>query len=291
VPRAHDAVAAASTVLGDAVTSELNLCQIEVATVVCHTLDELRDDLSRLRLHLAAACRPVGLAPLAVGTHPWSPWQTQGVDRANQRYASMEDRYQAVARKQVICGCHVHVGVEDPEVRVEVMTWVRPWLPLLLALSANSPYWQDADSGYASYRTQVWQQWPMAGMPPALEGIGSYKALVAGLIRSGAIEDATYLYWYVRPSDRYPTVEFRMCDVCLEPDHAVTLAGLVRALVWTGAAAGSSGAAVDSGAGEDYQLRGAVWWAARYGLEGFLVDPRRGCSVLPPTSSGPRCAV
>jgi carboxylate-amine ligase len=193
----------------------------------------------------------------------------------------MEERYQIVARQQVICGYHVHVTVEDPWMRVDVMNRARPWLPLLLALSANSPFWQDVDSGYASYRTQVWQRWPMAGMPPALDGPDAYDELVDVLVRSGAIDDATHLYWYVRPSARYPTLEFRACDVCLELADAVTLAGLLRALVWACAAPGrtdSSGRTVREwvGSGGDYQLRAAVWRAARYGLEGLLVDPETG---------------
>jgi carboxylate-amine ligase len=275
VPRAAQAVAAASDALGATVTSELNLCQIEVGTVVCQTLDELGADLHRLRRQLATACLPVGLTPVASGTHPWSPWQEQQVDRSHQRYADMEDRYQIVARQQVICGCHVHIGVDDPAVRVEVMNRARPWLPLILALSANSPYWQGADTGYASYRTQVWQRWPMAGMPPVLDGPDAYDDLVTGLVRAGAIEDATHLYWYIRPSAHYPTLEFRVSDVCLEPAQAVTMAGLLRALVWTCAAAGPREIS-GSNVGEDYQLRAAVWQAARYGLEGLLVDPESG---------------
>ena len=283
VPRSAEAVAAATATLGGSVTGELNLCQIEVATAVCTSLDVLGDDLGRLRRRLAAACLPLGLAPLASGTHPFSPWQAQAVDRSNERYASMEDRYQIVARQQVICGCHVHVGVEDPAVRVAVMNRARSWMPLFLALSANSPYWQGTDSGYASYRTQVWQRWPMAGMPPALDGPDAYDGLVAGLVRTGAIEDATHLYWYIRPSARYPTLEFRVCDVCLEPEQAVMLAGLLRALVWTCAAeaceGGSGPATGASVVGADYQLRAAVWNAARYGLEGRLMDPDTGLAA------------
>jgi len=279
VPRARAAVPAASEVLGASVTPELNLCQIEVGTPVCQTLDELGTALTYLRQQLADSCRPLGLLPLASGTHPFSPWQDQAIDRSNDRYAHMEERYQIVARQQVICGYHVHITVEHPAVRVEVMNRARPWLPLLLALSANSPYWQGTDSGYASYRTQVWQRWPMAGMPPSLDGPEAFDELVAGLIRSGSIEDATHLYWYVRPSARYPTLEFRVCDVCLDPGDAVTLAGLLRALVWTCEAASRDGrmpSPAGSSVGDDYQLRASVWRAARYGLEGLLVDPETG---------------
>jgi carboxylate-amine ligase len=291
-PRSRDAVAAAQTVLGDAVTSELNLCQIEIGTPVCQSLDELGRSLERLRQKLAAACRPLGLVTMASGTHPFSRWQDQRVDRSNERYASMEDRYQILARQQVICGLHVHIAVEDPALRIEVMNRARPWLPLFLALSANSPFWQGSDSGYASYRTQVWERWPMAGMPPAFDSVDAYDELVASLIRNGAIDDATHLYWYVRPSVRYPTLEFRVCDVCLESDEAVTLAGLLRALVWVCTAAsrtGSPASTPGSIIGADYLLRAAIWRAARYGLEGSLVDPETG--VAGPASEVIRSAV
>ncbi|MHB1533589.1 MAG: carboxylate-amine ligase [Acidimicrobiales bacterium] len=283
VPRSADAVPAASALLGEAVAPELNLCQIEVGSPVCETLDELEESLRHLRQQVTKACQPLGLIPLATGTHPFSLWQEQGIGGSNERYASMEERYQIVARQQVICGYHAHITVTDPVMRIRVMNRVRPWLPLLLALSANSPFWQGIDSGYASYRTQVWQRWPMAGMPPALEGTDAYDKLVEGLVGSGAIEDATHLYWYVRPSARYPTLEFRVCDVCLDPDDAVTLAGLLRALVWTCAGAEPVAPAA-SRVGEDYHLRAAMWQAARYGLERRLVDPETG-------SAGPSMAV
>ena len=145
----------------------------------------------------------------------------------------MDDAYQIVARQQVICGCHVHVGIADRDLAVAVMNRVRPWLPALLALSANSPYWQGLDTGFASYRLQVWQRWPTSGMPPELADRQEYDELVDDSTTVDAIEDATFLYWYVRPSARYPTLEFRVCDVCLDVDDAVALAGLVRALAWT----------------------------------------------------------
>ena len=127
--------------------------------------------------------------------------------------------YQAVARQQVICGCHVHVGVPDRDVAVSVMNRVRPWLPVLMALSTNSPFWQRLDTGYASYRVQVWRRWPTSGMPPLLADRQAYANPVADLVSIGAIEDAMFLYWFVRPSVRYPTLEFRTSDVCLSVDE------------------------------------------------------------------------
>ena len=153
----------------------------------------------------------------------------------------MEDQYQVVARQQVICGCHVHVGIADPDVAVATMSRVRPWLPVLLALSANSPFWSGTDTGYDSYRLEVWERWPTAGVPPDLADRAAYDEVVDELRTGGAIEDATHLYWYLRPSDRWPTLEFRAMDVCLDVDTAVAVAGLARALVRTEIAAAERG--------------------------------------------------
>jgi carboxylate-amine ligase len=185
----------------------------------------------------------------------------------------MEEAYRIVARQQVICGCHVHVGIPDRDLAIETMNRARPWLPVLLALSANSPFWQQSDTGYASYRLQVWQRWPTSGMPPALASAAAYDDLVAQLQSVEAIEDPTFLYWYVRPSGRYPTLEFRACDVCLDVEDAVTVAGLVRALAWT-----SMREAVDgrpSTCPPIEVLDAAMWRAARYGVDATLVSPTR----------------
>jgi carboxylate-amine ligase len=264
--------------LGDSVTSELNLCQIEVATPVCRTLDEVRHSLATMRHQLATAADEIGCGVAAAGTHPFGLWEDQQVDVSNERYQEMVDKYQIVARQQVICGCHVHVGIADPDLAVEAMTRVRPWLPVLLALSANSPFWQGLDTGYASYRFQVWQRWPTCGMPPALTSHADFEALVRQLQAVGAIEDATFLYWYVRPSSRFPTLEFRPGDVCAQVDDAVALAGLVRALAWTAVAevrAGRNGPEC-----RQEIMDAAMWRASRFGLDETLVSPL-GTTVRP----------
>jgi carboxylate-amine ligase len=271
VPHADQVMPAARRRLGEAVASEVNLCQIEVATPVCRTLDEVRRHLTDLRRELTAAADETGHAVAAAGTHPFGRWEDQRVDVSHDRYQRMVDRYQMIARQQVICGCHVHVGIDDPDLAVAAMTRARPWLPALLALSANSPFWQGVDTGYASYRFQVWQRWPTCGMPPPLATRAEFDFLVQQLEAIDAIEDATFLYWYVRPSSRFPTLEFRPGDVCLQVDDAVALAGLVRALAWTALGEADAGAPPP---GEI--LDAAMWQASRYGLEGSLVSPRQG---------------
>ncbi|MDP8929287.1 MAG: glutamate--cysteine ligase [Actinomycetota bacterium] len=271
VPRSHVVLPYARRALGEAVTSELNLCQIEFDTPVCTTLKEVRYELTRLRSGLRAAAGAAGCGVAAVGTHPFGVWQDQGVDVSRERYRQMEEVYQIVARQQVICGCHVHVGFPDPELAIATMNRARPWLPILLALAANSPFWQAVDSGYASYRLQVWQRWPTLGMPPHLGSMKEFKGLIEELKSIEAIEDPTFIYWYVRPSVRFPTLEFRACDVCASVDDAVVLAGLIRALAWSCAQDVLNARPQEKRRRE--LLEAAMWRAARYGLEGTLVSP------------------
>jgi carboxylate-amine ligase len=269
--RSEALLEAARPSLGDSVTPELNACQIEIASKVCSTLDEVRDDLGRLRRGIVAAGAPLGLSIAAVGTHPFSAWDDQRVNRAHDRYAEMEDRFQIVARQQVICGCHVHVGFDDPELAVASMNRSRSWLPALLALSVNSPFWSGRDTGFMSYRTEVWQRWPTAGFGPVLESRAHFEDLTEELVAIGAIEDASFLYWYMRPSSHYPTLEFRICDVLLTVDDAVAIAGLVRALAWTCRRDAILDRATPWRGAE--AMEAAMWRAARYGVRGDLVHP------------------
>lgn len=276
VPRSHAVLPSARQTLGRDVCSELNLCQIEVGTPVCTTLDEVRAALTRLRGELSAVAADAGCGVVAVGTHPVGKWQDQQVDLSQDRYRRMAEVYQIVARQQVICGCHVHVGIPDRELAVATMNRARAWLPALVALAANSPYWQGGDTGYASYRLQVWQRWPTSGMPPHLDSAADFDGLVDALRSIDAIEDATFIYWYVRPSIRWPTLEFRACDVCPTVDEAVAVAGLCRALAWT------CMDEVRQGQPRNHErqelLEAAMWRAGRYGLESTLVSPTAGAT-------------
>ena len=271
VPRSHLLLPPAQEALGEEVAPELNLCQIEVGTPVCHDLGEVRKHLTRLRRELTRHAEELGLGIAATASHPFTPWQLQQVDLSNERYSRMDDVYQTVAREQVICGCHVHVGMPSRDLAVATMNRVRPWLPVLLALSANSPYWQDDDTGFNSYRLQVWQRWPTSGMPPELSGVRAYDELIAELELVDAIEDATFLYWYARPSARWPTLEFRIADVCMDVEETVAIAGLIRALAWQCSRDAQSG--VHPALPRQEILEAATWRAARYGLDDKLVSP------------------
>lgn len=281
-PTSHLLLPKAKAAVGDEVSPELNLCQIEIGTPVCTSLAEVRHHLERLRSELAAAASQLGLAIAATATHPFSPWEHQRIDTANDRYAQLDDRYQLVARQQVISGCHVHIGIDDPELAIAAQNRVRQWLPVLLALSGNSPFWKGMDTGYDSYRLELWRSWPLSGIPPQFEDRRHYDGMIHTLQSIDAIEDPTFLYWQVRPSVRYPTLEFRVTDVCAEVDDAVALAGLIRGLAWT--ALRDAGAGID-GLPATEVIEAAMWRAARFGVGGLLVSPetltpRPGAAVV-----------
>jgi carboxylate-amine ligase len=270
VPASRAVLARAQPELGEqAVQHELYLAQMEIGTPVCRTLDELRANLTHLRRRVAAAAEASGCRIAAAGTHPFSRWEDQEVT-PTRRYQEFLGGYQQTAREQIMCGCHVHVGIADPEAAIQTMNRVQAWLAPLLALAGNSPFWLGADTGYASYRTQLWRRWPTADSAGTFASRADYDELVASLVRVGMIEDATHIWWDVRPSAKYPTIEFRVSDVATSVDEAVMVAGLARALARTCHAEAVRGDPAPSPRPE--LLRAARWRAARHGLAGELVD-------------------
>ncbi|GAA3382506.1 hypothetical protein GCM10017750_49050 [Streptomyces racemochromogenes] len=173
--------------------------------------------------------------------------------------------------EQLICGMHVHVGIPDRETAVAVLNRLRVWLPTLLAMSANGPLWDGRDTGFASWRTIIFGRWPVSGPPPHFAGFADYDARADALVESGLIPDRGQLYWQARLSDRYPTIEVRCCDVQLEADDAVMLAGVVRGLAATALAEEEAGTALAPCPPEI--LQAATWHAARHGMSGTLMDP------------------
>ena len=272
LPRAEKA-------LGQQVQPELYLSQIEIGTQVCVTLAGVRDELARLRREVIAAAAREGSLIAAAGTHPFSHWEDQRLTPKG-RYLDIAQDYQQLAREQLIFGCHVHVGMSDREAAIQVMNRARLWLAPLLALSSNSPFWLGADTGYASFRTEIWRRWPMAGTPQVFSSRAEYDALVECLVKTGSITDATNIYWDVRPSARYQTLEFRVSDVCLTLDETVMVVGLVRSL----ARVCFAQAVRDEPARHirPELLRAAKWRAARYGLTAELIDIEAGRAVPAP---------
>ena len=273
VPRGAALLPLAEEALGDDVQPELQSSMIEIATPVCATLADVRRELIHARHNVIAAAHRTGSRIAAAGTHPSSAWSDQSIT-PKDRYRKLATDFGQLVHETVIFGCHVHVGLENREIALDVLNRVRSELAPLLALTANSPYWLGEDSDYASFRTLVWSRWPMSGPPLGFESKGEYDELIAHLIAAGIIEDETKIYWDLRPSGRFPTLEFRVSDVCMTIDEAVMLAGLVRALARTAYLAGQRNESVTPVRHE--VVRAAHWQAARYGLSGELLDVHTG---------------
>lgn len=264
------AVLAASEPAADGepgMTGELQREQLETGTRPCQTLDELGSELRSTRAAAATAAIEVGvdLAPLATSPLPVEPTRS-----SSRRYADMARRFGLTVSEELTCGCHVHVSIDDAEEGVAALDRIRPWLAPLLALSANSPFWQGGDSGYASYRSQVWARWPSAGPYGVFSSPAGYREVVATMVGSQTMVDEGMLYFDARLSRKHPTLEVRVADVCLDVDDAVLIAALARALVQTAIDAWQAGTPADPVRTE--VLRLAAWQAGRAGVDGALLD-------------------
>ncbi|MEH2067720.1 MAG: carboxylate-amine ligase [Nostoc sp.] len=259
----------AEQALGTEVQPEVQRSQIEIGTPICKTLADVRSELVRLRSEVIAAAAKDGNQIAAAGTHPFSHWDEQQIT-PKERYQALMRDYQQLTRELVIFGCHVHVGISDRAHAISVMNRARVWLAPLLALAASSPFWLGTDTGYASYRTEIWSQWPLSGVPLVFESFEEYEALVEALVATKTVEEATKIYWDVRLSERFPTIEFRLTDVCQTVDEAVMIAGLVRALVRTCYQQALNNEPFVNVRHE--LVRAAQWRAARYGLDDDLID-------------------
>lgn len=208
------------------VSPEFLRAQIEVGTRVCETVEEARWDLARLRRVIVQVAARHGLAPIAASTHPFAHWLQQK-HTEKDRYNALAREMQAAARRLLICGMHVHVGVDDDELRIDLMNQLSYFLPHLLALSCSSPFWEGENTGLKSYRLTVFDALPRSGLPEQFASFAEYQRHVNVLIEAGVLEDATKIWWDLRPSARYPTLETRIMDVCTRLDDAISLAALV----------------------------------------------------------------
>ena len=252
----------------EALTSELTRQQIETNTRPCASLDELASEVHRWRRAAAAAAGAQSARVAALAT---SPVPVNPSISSSTRYQRMAEEFGVTAEEQLTCGCHVHVQIDSESEGVAVLDRIRGWLPCLLALSTNSPFWQGQDSGYASYRSQVWGRWPSAGPTELFGSVENYHATTTAMLESNTVLDLGMVYFDARLSREHPTVEVRVPDVCLLADDAVLLAALSRALVET--AARSWRAGVPPAPIRTEVLRLASWRAARSGLDGSLVAP------------------
>ncbi|GAB3973524.1 glutamate--cysteine ligase [Actinoallomurus acanthiterrae] len=252
----------------DAPEHELQRQQIETSTDPCTTLDELSGRLRKRRGAAAEAARRTGseIAALATSPRAVTPSTTPA-----ERYLRMAREYALTAQEQLTCGCHVHVSIDSQDEGVAVLDRIRPWLAPLLAMTGNSPFWQERDSGYDSYRYQVWGRWPSAGPTEAFGTPKIYHDTVRSMIESKALLDEGMIYFDARLSRHYPTVEIRIADVCLMADDAVLMAALARGLVETAAREWRVGEPPMAVRTE--LLRLASWRASRSGLGGELIHP------------------
>ena len=211
---------------GAQVTPELLRSQIEIGTNVCNNVQEVREDLTRLRKIIIGVARNHGLAPIAASTHPFSSWMDQKQSE-KERYSALTHEMQGAARRLLICGMHVHVGIEEDDLRIDLMNQLSYFLPHLLALSCSSPFWEGIDTGLKSYRLTVFDALPRTGLPERFASYSEYERHVNVLVDAGLIEDTTRIWWDLRPSSRFPTLETRIMDVCTRVDDAVALTALL----------------------------------------------------------------
>ncbi|MFD1145568.1 carboxylate-amine ligase [Saccharothrix hoggarensis] len=267
VPVAGEAIDLANR-LGADLQPELTRVQVESNTPVCRTLREVRGHLLTARSTASAAALQAGAQLLAVGVPLTGPMGQSFSD--SDRYRRIGEDYGLLAAEHGVCGCHVHVAVPDRETAVQVCNHLRPWLPVLLALTANSPIHQGVDTGCASWRSVLNSRWPCSGAPPYFTSARHYDAVLDMMVDSGAVLDPGMVYWDVRPSDHLPTVEVRVSDVPATVDESILLAALVRGLVTTALGAirrGDRGLPVTTEA-----MRAAYWRAAHDGVEGDGID-------------------
>ena len=250
-------------------SSEMQRSTVETRTKVTTSLSDLRAEITRLRRGLMQVAEPVGLGIAAVGTAPHSSSEDFQITTTG-RYGQMHEQYRLLVDEQLICGLQIHVGVSDRDMAVELSQRVSWILPVLLALSASSPYWNGKDTGYASIRSIIWQRWPSAGPTGPLASAAEYEALVDDLVNTGVLSDAKMAYFDVRPSSHVPTLELRVCDACPIVDDAVLIAGLYRGAVRE--------AEMQIEQGRSHRPlpiplhRAAMWQAARGGLSGHLLN-------------------
>lgn len=248
---------------------EMHQSIVEIGTSVCDTIDDARAELRALRCSVSELAEQQGARIAAAGTHPFTSWETQEITQRD-RYLGVLEEMQHLSRDLLIFGMHVHVGVDDPDFAIDAMNTLRYFLPHVLALSTSSPLWQGRDTGLASYRSALFKRFPRTGVPHDFPSHAAYEAYVDTLIATGCIENPSKIYWDLRPHHEYPTLEFRICDLCTSIDDAICCAAIFQALVL-----------------KHYQMRkdnltfrrypAALvdenkWRAVRWGVRGNLID-------------------
>ena len=224
-----DLMQAMTKVMGQQVTKEFHGSQIEIGTKICHSSQEIRQELVRLRSQIAAIAAQYELTIMAASTHPSAEWDKQ-IHSEGDHYQSLVEDFQQVILRLLICGMHVHVGIEDKDLRIELMNQMNYFLPHLLALSTSSPFWRGKNMGLSSYRLSLFDNLPRSGTPEIFHSYAEYERLINILLNSGAIDNPAKIWWDLRPSTKWPTVEMRITDICTNIDDAVCIASITRCL-------------------------------------------------------------
>lgn len=259
--------------LKDLVRPEFLKAQIEVGTTVCSGVKGARAQLSRLRTTVADIAGQYGLAPIAASTHPFSAWEQQ-VHTDKERYNQLADAMQGVARRLLICGMHVHIGIEDEDFRVDLLNQASYFLPHLLALSTSSPFWRGENTGLKSYRLSVFDELPRTGLPGRFDTFAEYQRQVDVLVSVGVIPDASMLWWDLRASAKFPTVEMRISDMCTRLDDAMAIAAMYQCIVrmlWRLRRVNQRWRIYDN-----MLINENRWRAQRYGIDEGMIDFGKG---------------
>ncbi len=251
------------------VSPEFLECQIEIGTDVCATIAEARADLCHLRQTVAGHADAYGLAPIAASCHPFADWKDQHHTH-KERYDKLRRDLGGVARRMLICGMHVHVGIPDEDMRIKLVNQLKYFLPHLHALSTSSPFWQGDDTGLNSYRLTVFDNLPRTGLPPEMTDWAAFRSAVDSLVSLGLIEDSSKIWWDLRPSSKFPTIESRICDVAPRMEVTLTLAALTQCLtrmIWRKIKDGDGWRVIDN-----FMLSENRWRAQRYGVSEGQID-------------------
>lgn len=255
--------------LQEQVSPEFLACQIEIGTRVCKDIAGARDELRRLRATVARCAAAFNLAPIAASCHPFADWKDQ-VRTDKDRYRSLSEEMAGVAQRLLICGCHVHVGLNSDPLRIDLMPQLSYFLPHMLALSCSSPFWQGRDTGLSSYRLSVFDGMPRTGLPPMLASWGEYQRTTNVLVDLGIIQDTSKIWWDLRPSHSYPTLETRICDVQPRLEDTLSIGALAQSLarmLWRLKTKNQRWRAYDR-----FLIDENRWRAQRYGVGGGLID-------------------
>jgi glutamate---cysteine ligase / carboxylate-amine ligase len=259
--------------LGKQVAPEFFRSQIEIGTSVCRDFASARQELAHLRRSIADAAREFGSAPIATSTHPFADKSTLQTTQ-KERYQALARDFAGIGRRLAISGMHVHVGIEDDELRIDLMNQARYFLPHMLMLSTSSPFWQGEDTGLKSYRLAIFHELPRTGLPQRFESFGEFQRTVDVLVKNGVIEDATKIWWDLRPSVRFPTLEMRVTDVCTRIDDGVAIAALFVCIMRMLYRLRRSNQKWRNYPG--FLIEENLWRAQRYGVQDRLFDFGKG---------------